>query len=144
MPSLQALTGSYNFANRSTLTIQRRNSTDDSTVATSASRASLSIQFNADTGTLRPLGSNGQTVSFTGTDIAGSSVDTDYFKQANGQNQYLTIINPSLGGGTKYVSGGLWQRLKSTGTRDDFEFGHFCLRVSHHGRRKAGKRYRDV
>jgi hypothetical protein len=124
---LDTLTGAHDFANRSTLTIQRRDNTDDSTVATTASRAPLEIHLDTATGTYT-LVSNGQTVSFTDADFVGNngSGDRNYFKEQGGKFQYLTMINPGrLGAGTKYVSGGLWQRLVTSGTRDDFEFDVF-------------------
>lgn len=130
-PSPQALgaaSGQTNFANLATRTTQQLVMPDDTVTTTSADTIQLSFSFDAENNVYTVSG-GGNTSAFGEAQFLGydSAGDALFSRETDDGFDLLTLFNPArMGGGTQYVTAGLWQRRMPNGTASsNFEFDVF-------------------
>ncbi|WP_404482449.1 transferrin-binding protein-like solute binding protein [Novosphingobium sp. BL-52-GroH] len=123
-PALGVTTGTTAFATSSTHTTQRLAEQGDVVTTSSAQSAALTFRYDAGAKAYSVSGS-GVSSTFGKEQSLGDNETGDalFSRQFEGGRESLTLFNPQrLGGGTRSVSLGLWQRR--TGT-SDFQFDVF-------------------
>lgn len=126
--ALGAASGETSFANWATRTTQQLAVPDDTVTTTSADTVQLTFSFDAENNVYTVSG-GGNTSSFGEAQFLGydSAGDAHFSHETDDGFDLLTLFNPArMGGGTQYVTAGLWQRRMPDGTASsNFAFDVF-------------------